>query len=124
MRIDEKEVIKKVAGSNEVLENEIEAYYLDLPKVIDLQDPLSAPFFRELAEQTDFEVFNHKAIRKILDFHFPHIQTFAFWFLIIPYLILMIIWLLYQNIYFDKLRNEDDTQEVDIDHFNRDKAIL
>jgi len=82
--------------------------FLDIPKVLDFKEQLANDFFRELSDSDDFELFQKKAIRKIIDFKYPIVIEYTMKFLFIPYFLFVLSFLFYQNYSYPKSFEEEE----------------
>jgi len=99
-RLDVEEVKEQLfqKGKNE---SEVETKILDLPKIHDYLEPLSAKFFEALADTEDFDLFTSQAIKKVIDFKYPTVREYTVKKLFIPYIFFLIVFMAYVNVIYE-----------------------
>ena len=79
------------------VEAEIRLEFVDLAGLHTYTSPDSLPFFAQLADCDDYELFEQTAVKKVIEFKWPLTREFTIKKLMVPYLIFMTTYLTYMN---------------------------
>ena len=82
-------------------EAKIRIELLDMPDIYHFRDSNFTLVFEELAGLENYNFFENKAIRSLIEFNFPIVRSFLLAMLIIPFVIFHIIYVVYMNVIYE-----------------------
>lgn len=89
------------------IEQEIRLEYVDIPDIHCFSHSVGQELFEALSKSEEMELFENKAIQKVIQYKWPLVREFIIKRLFVPYIIFMVVYLVYMNwIYYE--RNNPD----------------
>lgn len=104
--LEEKKVKTEILSPTKS-EAKIKIELLDMPDIYHFRDEKFNDVFKELAGLENYNFFENKAIRVLIDFNFPIVRGFLLGLLIIPFVIFHIIYVVYMNVVYEH-KTEDE----------------
>ncbi len=90
--------------TNEIKGNAVEkpiiVELVDLPSLFHLDNPLSDKFFDQLAETDQYEIFEKKVIKKMIEFNYDLVKRWTIIKLFVPFVVFQSILFVYLNVIF------------------------
>ena len=68
---------QRVAGDDTIIERPIRVELIDMPCLYHYNDPLFGEVFEQLAETDQLEVFEQKAVQKLIEFNFDLVKIWT-----------------------------------------------
>ncbi|CDW88225.1 UNKNOWN [Stylonychia lemnae] len=89
-------------------EAKIRIQLLDIPGSYHYLDPDFIKVFKGLAQAETYEIFDNRAIKTMIDFNFPIVRNFLLMFLILPFTLFHISFVVYMNVIYEyRIVDED-----------------
>lgn len=81
---------------------------MDIPNIHTYKSEMANKFFEAIAETEDMEIFNKKAIKKIIEYKWPLTREYTVKKLFVPFVLFLAFYLVYMNYIYYK-REESET---------------
>jgi hypothetical protein len=90
------------------IEQEIRLDFVDMPNVHSYDNENAIEFFEAIAKTEDMDIFDRKAIRKMIEYKWPLTREYTVKKLFIPFIFFLSFYLVYMNYIFYKREESDD----------------
>ena len=91
------------------VEPNVKCEILDMPAMYHFQDETFDRFHDALADSTNYELFQSKAVQKIIDFNFPIVKKYTIRKLFMPFAAFLFLFVFYNNFVYVQRSNPDPT---------------
>ena len=101
------------------IEQEIKLEYVDIPKLHTYNHEVAQEFFEELAGTDNMDLFNTKAVRKMIEFKWPLVLKYTLRRLFVPFVFFLLTFVLYMNSVYPVFIHKIASGETEDDEYTK-----